>query len=440
MIGDETINSIPFAALSTDGRRYLIDDFEVFYSPSLSVYLLDLQGSKSARTGPATFLGLGGVDYGKYRSQARSKGGGAADEFTKLGIPIAKVRNLPETRREVRACSKLFGGHRVLLEGDDARPDEVRTRYLTDFDFLHVAGHAFIPVTPGESMNPILLLQPSEDSNGIMNADEFRLGRQLDSYLVTLSACDTGRGRSISLEGVDSLANSFLIGGAENVLASLWQLEDTATRQFMVRFYREMLAGKRPAQALQLTQRWMRTQTIRLSSRRGLEGSYESRITAGDAPSTKIDADASVEVSARHPFFWAAFGLFGSNRTVDFITPKTQPPLGSTGSPIRANQPIGQREYLDRLLCPGGERPKYRRAGNVGIGVYGNIVDKYRVECPDRSPDFIYMDYYFPGYRERRAPEGFSLRTHRDGGDYSVLDLVQPGPLMPNPRPPKPSP
>src|SRR5689334_2987149 len=48
-------------------------------------------------------------------------------------------------------------------------------------------------------------------------------------------------------------------------------------------------------------------------------------------------------------------------------------PLGSRENPVRASHPQGQRAYLNRLRCSGGDRPTYSRAGNLGPGVYQNI-------------------------------------------------------------------
>lgn len=84
-------------------------------------------------------------------------------------------------------------------------------------------------------------------------------------------------------------------------------------------------------------------------------------------------------------------------------------PLGSKANPVRADEPQGQREYLSRLRCQDGSRPNYKRAGNVGPGVYGYIVDAYVVNCGDAAPGNteIYMDMYHGGYVEQELVKGF---------------------------------
>lgn len=86
-------------------------------------------------------------------------------------------------------------------------------------------------------------------------------------------------------------------------------------------------------------------------------------------------------------------------------------PLGSKENPVRVNMPPGQREYLGRLRCSSGQAPTFNRVGNFGPGVYGSIIDGYRVVCERGEPkeSMIYMDMYHPDHRETAAPPGFIL-------------------------------
>lgn len=86
-------------------------------------------------------------------------------------------------------------------------------------------------------------------------------------------------------------------------------------------------------------------------------------------------------------------------------------PLGSKENPVRADMPKGQRAYLARLRCADGKRPAFERAGSMGIGVFGRIIDGYDVRCEGSTPEttMIYMDMYHPGHREAAAVEGFTI-------------------------------
>lgn len=72
--------------------------------------------------------------------------------------------------------------------------------------------------------------------------------------LVTLSSCDSGAGTSVNGEGLLGIRRSFSIAGAREVLVALWPVSDSATPEFMDRFYRLALASDRPAQSLWQTQ------------------------------------------------------------------------------------------------------------------------------------------------------------------------------------------
>lgn len=86
-------------------------------------------------------------------------------------------------------------------------------------------------------------------------------------------------------------------------------------------------------------------------------------------------------------------------------------PLGAKENPVRAEMPQGQRAYLNRLRCQNDKRPSYERVGNYGTGVYGRIIDGYRVKCENSEPaeSMIFMDMYHPGHQEAAAVPGFTI-------------------------------
>lgn len=60
-------------------------------------------------------------------------------------------------------------------------------------------------------------------------------------------------------EGVVGIARAFLASGARSVLVSLWLLDDSSTKEFMIRFYGYLVRDKlSTSEALHQSMKWMR--------------------------------------------------------------------------------------------------------------------------------------------------------------------------------------
>jgi hypothetical protein len=80
-----------------------------------------------------------------------------------------------------------------------------------------------LAATPARSNSPA--------DNGILTATEVAALKLDGVDNVTLAACDTGLGPVLPDEGVFGLARAFRIAGAQNVVMSLWQVDDASTRR-----------------------------------------------------------------------------------------------------------------------------------------------------------------------------------------------------------------
>jgi CHAT domain-containing protein len=231
-------HSVPFHALY-DGRRYLIEDLEVTACPSSTLLQLSAARARSTSGGPA-------------------RGRGA------LVVACSDGGRLPHVLDEARSVAALLNGEQ-LLEARATR--EAVVRAAPRHRVLHLAAH-------GEARldNPTFAHLKLADGQ-LSAVDVFNLG--LDGALVTLSACETGRGVTVGGDELIGLARGFLYAGAATLVQSLWRVEDASTAALMGRFYQELRAGRPKGAALRAAQR------------------------------------ALLADHGEHPYSWAAFQLIG---------------------------------------------------------------------------------------------------------------------------------
>lgn len=140
---------------------------------------------------------------------------------------------------------------------------------------------------------------PDPSNDGILTAEEVA-GLNLDgTWLVTLSACETGVGQVQSGEGVFGLRRAFMMAGAQNLLMTLWPVSDEVTPKIMADFYKKALATGDAAGSLSDVQRdWL----VKLRDEKGLlaavrdAGPFAMVVMAN--PNVKATADTNVTAPA----------------------------------------------------------------------------------------------------------------------------------------------
>ncbi|AFY81088.1 CHAT domain-containing protein [Oscillatoria acuminata] len=160
--------------------------------------------------------------------------------------------------------------------------------YEADFrsaEYLHFAGHGGFNFTnPLDSFLVLAGAVAGGENNSGRDPERFVSWRKGESVelekcytlgelfelnlpycrLVILSACETGLiGVSPDLEEYMSLGLGFLYAGAQNVICSLWAVNDLSTAILMVKLYEELQTQSSVSQALNQAQQWMRSVTKR---------------------------------------------------------------------------------------------------------------------------------------------------------------------------------
>jgi|GEM_PF-4168303 len=188
---------------------------------------------------------------------------------------------LPATEIEGNKIAEIFGI--PLISGAQATTSKLQT--VDSPKILHIASHGSFgdqislkPETRSGNnrlentvqinktlSDPFIVLAGANSPNNLVDNDDGILslaetvGLKLKgTELVVLSACDTAKGEINSGDGVLGLQRSLSLAGARSTLLSLWKVDDAATAEFMVRFYKRLKAGEGRSDALAAVQKEFR--------------------------------------------------------------------------------------------------------------------------------------------------------------------------------------
>lgn len=194
--------------------------------------------------------------------------------------------DLPGTEKEIKQLEHLFLQNGWSIEtklGEAASEENIKA--TKNPAVLHIATHGFFAKTNDqEKINSMIrsgIILAGVNNNqgrsedGILTAYE-STNLQLDStYLVVLSACETGLGDVKNGEGVYGLQRGLIVAGTKYLLMSLWKIDDRATAILMENIYSE----------------WLKS---------------------GDLPGAVKYAQRSIQKEYPQPFYWGSFILLGN--------------------------------------------------------------------------------------------------------------------------------
>lgn len=298
IVASGILHYLPFAALSNakvartvgTGKQtpatssFLIETNEIIYLPSASVLPL-LRENKNRQKQPKNLIAIladpvFSADDSRLKPDSKSN---PVPVMSEARIILPNLRSdfsrLEESRKEASAISELaLSGERFLALDFAANLSAVTSENLRSSRIVHLATHGTVNSQFPELSSIVLSLvnEKGKPQEGLLRLqDVYNL--RLDADLVVLSACETALGKEIKGEGIIGLTRGFMYAGAPSVVASLWKVEDSATAELMMRFYRRMLKEKLPPSAA------LREAQIAMLK----------------------------EVNTAHPFFWAGFTLQG---------------------------------------------------------------------------------------------------------------------------------
>lgn len=289
IIPDGALNFLPFAALPPEreplplnyaGIHYLQSGREITYTYSAR-FLLELER-------------LPAVDYAHNLVAFAPRFNGSAAPASSRSIDQAGLRSLiglsplRYNRPEVEEISAMLPAARAFYGAEANRDAFINA--LGSGRIVHLSSHGMVNAAdPNLSFVAFSQLGDSLELEELLYFNDLS-SLPLTTELAVLSACETSLGEYVPGESTLSLASAFAAAGARSTLTTLWQVDDEATKELMVHFYRELANGAGRSEALALAQ--------------------AAHQEGGDFS---------------HPYYWAAMTLYGASGPVSLKPGATSP-------------------------------------------------------------------------------------------------------------------
>jgi len=236
VVPDGPLAAIPFEVLAEPSSgTVLIEKHDVSYLPSAQ--FLRRQGETGSRW------------LVPWRTQLAAFGDppvAAADTFA----AAERWQRLEASADEVSGIARLLPGRSRIYLGAEARKRHLMGGGVEGVPLVHLSTHAVVD-TENPDRSRILLApeSPSAPLDSLFEGEVYDLDlKGVD--LVTISACDTARGKLIRGEGVEAFSRAFLAAGSGATVTSLWRVPDRPTADFMKQLYYYIAEGEPKSEAL----------------------------------------------------------------------------------------------------------------------------------------------------------------------------------------------
>ncbi len=242
---DGAIQNIAFDALITKDStsNYLIQTNPISYTYSMS--FLDYN-NQLKRITTSNFIGFAPVNFDSLH-----------------------LNTLLKTKKEVSLIKKILKGKTYI---NNAAKKSVFLNTSNQTKIIHLATHA------DATNNPWVAFSDSK-----LKLHELYTYKN-NAELVVLSGCNTSLGEIAAGEGILSLARGFFYSGAKAVISSQWNVNDKATSEIMISFYKNIKIGVRKDIALQ---------------------------------KAKLQYLKNHSLSETSPYYWASFTLIGNSNKIN---------------------------------------------------------------------------------------------------------------------------
>jgi CHAT domain-containing protein len=248
IIPDDALRNAAFAALRDWDGSYLVEKHVLLYSPSVTESV-DSASAPAARR----LLVISDPALSPTLREKLPPLNGARIEADRVRASYAQV----ETFVGAEATRK------ALLE------------HMDDADVLHYAGHAAVDQRR-PPLSALFLASDGRD-DGTLYAYEIASRRLRRLRLAVLAGCGTAATSRPTHDGISSVAHAFLRAGVRDVVASIWDVDDSTSGELLERFHR----------------------------------AYPQRGAAGALRAAQLECLHSENAAMRPPRIWAGFHVIG---------------------------------------------------------------------------------------------------------------------------------
>jgi len=284
IVPDDLLWDLPFQTLKQSEGRYLVENYAIFYAPSLSV----LEEMVKKTGGSSVETGISPERSGTVSSKTVLALGNPllSQQTLELATSVhrdEKLLPLPDAEREVKALPALYGTDvSKVYVGADASEGRAKSE-MSNYRILHFATHGIIDGNSPMYSHIVLSVDDKDGDDGLLEAWEImRLNLKAD--LAVLSACDTARGRTGAGEGVIGISWAFFVAGCPTTVVSQWKVDSASTAELMIEFHKNMVSKSQGQQTI-----WKKAEALR-----------KAMLTVMKIPKYK------------DPFYWGSFVVVGA--------------------------------------------------------------------------------------------------------------------------------
>jgi CHAT domain-containing protein len=255
---------------------FLIKGFDISYQYSATIYR-QLKNKPSIKNN--SFLGFAPVFKNGQTIDIANRSAEFIVDSLYRSIEDNKFIGLPNSKIEVETIAKNItekgGNVNILMEEAATKQALMIDLKNQSYQFVHIATHGIVNFQNAKLSALVCSDNTNKGENSLFFANEIQM-QDIQADLVVLSSCESGIGQLIVGEGLLALNRSFIYAGANNVLFSLWKVNDEYTSELMIDFYES----------------YFETQSYSAALRQAKLKMLENPITA-------------------NPRYWAAFVLIG---------------------------------------------------------------------------------------------------------------------------------